>query len=395
MVTLFNRARVSTSTSGTGTVTLGSAFDGFFTFAEAGAQDADVVSYTIEDGNDVEIGRGTYTASGTTLSRDTVLLSKIGGTAGTSKINLSGSATVFITGLAEDFARRPLFGVNADADTTNRLSVTAPAALFNRETDDFQVKLNKEAAGDTASFLFQTNFSGFAEIGLTGDDDFHFKVSPDNFSTTFEAITIDKDNGNVTLVGSLGNGTSGTISTGNIELGHASDTTLARPSAGNLSVEGNLIYRAGGTDVPITDGGTGASDASGARTNLGLVIGTDVQAFDADILKADVGDTLTAGFLTDSYSGGTQSSGTYTPAPATGQENIQHIVNGGAFTLAPPASPCTVVVQILNNASAGAITTSSFTIVDGDSFDTTNTNAFMCFIAVTNDYSYLNVKAMQ
>lgn len=44
-----------------------------------------------------------------------------------------------------------------------------------------------------------------------------------------------------------------------IEVGHASDTTLARSSAGNLSVEGNLLYRAGGTDVPLADGGTGAS----------------------------------------------------------------------------------------------------------------------------------------
>lgn len=46
---------------------------------------------------------------------------------------------------------------------------------------------------------------------------------------------------------------------------------------------GNYIYRAGGTDVPVADGGTGSSTASGARTNLGLVIGTDVQAFDADL----------------------------------------------------------------------------------------------------------------
>lgn len=48
-------------------------------------------------------------------------------------------------------------------------------------------------------------------------------------------------------------------STTTIELGHASDTTLSRASAGNVQVEGNILYRAGGTDVPLADGGTGAS----------------------------------------------------------------------------------------------------------------------------------------
>lgn len=100
---LFNRVKVATATTGTGTITLGAAFsNAFCTFAEGGVANGNVVTYTIEDGLDFEIGRGTYTSSGTTLSRDTVLLSKIGGTAGTSKINLSGSATVFLTAAKED-----------------------------------------------------------------------------------------------------------------------------------------------------------------------------------------------------------------------------------------------------------------------------------------------------
>lgn len=102
MAGLLNRAKMSTSTTGTGTVTLGSAVTGFLSFAEAGAVNATVYPYVIEDGDDFEIGIGTYTSSGTTFSRDTVTASKISGTAGTSKINLSGSATIFLTARAGD-----------------------------------------------------------------------------------------------------------------------------------------------------------------------------------------------------------------------------------------------------------------------------------------------------
>ena len=51
-----------------------------------------------------------------------------------------------------------------------------------------------------------------------------------------------------------------------IELGHASDTTLTRASAGDVNIEGNAIYRAGGTDVAIADGGTGQSDLNNLIT---------------------------------------------------------------------------------------------------------------------------------
>lgn len=68
---------------------------------------------------------------------------------------------------------------------------------------------------------------------------------------------------------SMGVGTADSPQFTGIEVGHATDTTLTRASAGDLNVEGNIIYRAGGTDVPVTDGGTGASTAAaGARALL-------------------------------------------------------------------------------------------------------------------------------
>lgn len=90
------RAWMTTATTGTGTVTVGSSKAGYMTFAEAGVADADTAAYCIIDGDDFERGIGTYASSGTTISRDTVVASKIAGVAGTSKINLSGTATIFL-----------------------------------------------------------------------------------------------------------------------------------------------------------------------------------------------------------------------------------------------------------------------------------------------------------
>ena len=97
-----------------------------------------------------------------------------------------------------DIDTLPKLGLNATADTTNRLTVAAPATLFNHAGGGHQVKVNKANAGATASLLYQTGFSGRAELGLAGNDDLSIKVSA-NGSTWTEALRIDAATGAVSL----------------------------------------------------------------------------------------------------------------------------------------------------------------------------------------------------
>jgi hypothetical protein len=87
-------------------------------------------------------------------------------------------------------------GVNTAADATHRLSVRSNSVLFTAinagdgGTGDMRYVVNKESPSDTASFLFQTAWSGRAEFGLTGSDNLTLKVSPDGSAWT-DAFTID------------------------------------------------------------------------------------------------------------------------------------------------------------------------------------------------------------
>ena len=78
----------------------------------------------------------------------------------------------------------PKLGVNTSADTTNRLAVSSAATLLSHAGAGHQLKLNKNAAADTLSLLYQTNWSGRAEMGLAGSDDFELKVSADGSTWT-------------------------------------------------------------------------------------------------------------------------------------------------------------------------------------------------------------------
>ena len=99
------------------------------------------------------------------------------------------------------------------------------------------------------------------------------------------------------------------------------------------------------------------------------------------------------GFSATTYDNGTVSTGTLTPASTNG--NFQKMNNNGAHTLAPPSTICQICLEVTNGASAGAITTSGFSKVTGDTYATTSSNVYQFFITKTANKSTLNIVACQ
>lgn len=135
-------------------------------------------------------------------------------------------------------------------------------------------------------------------------------------ATTTPALTLSTTvtgviKGNGTAISAATVGTDYSVGTSALATGLLKSTTST--GALTIATAGTDYYNPGGTDVAVVDGGTGSSTASGARTNLGLVIGTDVEAHDAHltswaaITRASGFDTFTAtpssanlrGLLTD------------------------------------------------------------------------------------------------
>lgn len=104
-----DRVKETSTTTGTGTFTLAGASTGFQSFSVIG--NGNQTYYTITDGTDWEVGIGTYTSSGTTLSRDTILESSNAGAV----VNWgAGSKDVFVTYPAERSVMAVGSGVTSD-----------------------------------------------------------------------------------------------------------------------------------------------------------------------------------------------------------------------------------------------------------------------------------------
>ena len=93
-------------------------------------------------------------------------------------------------------------GINCKCDNDNKLAIKSNYVLFDNNGGDSKIKANKSTITQTASHLFQNNYSGRAEFGLIGNDDFSLKVSSDG-SEWKEAFVVDKSTGNIDFKGDL------------------------------------------------------------------------------------------------------------------------------------------------------------------------------------------------
>jgi hypothetical protein len=196
-----------------------------------------------------------------------------------------------------------LLGVGTAPDPNNPLSVSGASALFSGATN-FNVTVNKGgsggAASDTASFIFEDGYSGRAQIGLCGDDNFHFKVSG-NGSTWYDALDIVDSSGLVEVNYGM------TVTSGDVMLGANTPTapltittqtaTLPTPQSGTAI---HLIGANGASNAAVwnayanngsftfirADGSLGSEQAVGANEGLG---GFTVKGYDGSAYSGNSG----------------------------------------------------------------------------------------------------------
>lgn len=358
-----DRVKETTATTGTGTLTLAGAVTGFQSFSSA-LSNADTTYYAIFESSTGawEVGLGTFTSSGTTLSRDTILESSNAGSA----INLTaGAAEVFITQPAEKAVYLDANGYIFASDGRNLTNLNASNISSGTIGDAYlPASISSDITGNAAT---ATKWATGRTISLTGDvtgTSSAFDGSGNlSFATTIAAdsVALGTDTtGNYVATGAVsGNGLSGSASaegatftvTSNATNANTASTIVFRDASGNFS--------AGTITAALTGNASTASAwATGRTLSLtGDVTGTSA-SFDGSG-NISIATTIAA----DSVALGTDTTGNYVATGAVSGNGLSGSASaeGATFTVTSNATNANTASTIVfrdasGNFSAGTIT---------------------------------------
>lgn len=305
-----DRVKVSSTTTGTGTFTLGSAATGFQDFSVIG--DGNTTYYTIAGvgTSEWEVGIGTYTASGTTLSRDTILESSNGGTA----VNFSaGSKDVFVTYPAE----RAVYAVGTSivAENSAVLPITAGGTGETSAANAINALLPSQTGNSGEYLTTDGSVASWAAVPSPNDGTLTMGVSGTGLSGSATFTANDSDNVTFTV-------------TSNATDTNTSSTIVARDGSGNFSagtitaaLTGNVTGNVTGSSGSCTGNAATATALQTART----INGTSFNGTANITITANTTNTLTRGtYLTGNNFNG--SAATTWAVDATSANTVSKVV---------------------------------------------------------------------
>jgi len=337
------------------------------------------------------------------IADDQITLAKMAGLASTkfilgngsgnpAAVSMSGDATmsntgaVTITQSAGDFTVTGDLTVSGDTTTVNTATITVEDPLIklasgNNAADAVDIGLfglyDTSGSQDLYGGLFRdANDSGKWKLFKDSQTDPGTGTTINTSATGYAVATLVADlegdvTGNADTATNLTASTSVAVQLGTIELGHASDTTIARSGSGDITIEGNAVYRAGGTDVPVADGGTGRSTLTSGYALLGNGTGT-VQMINStadstllvgngSTMVAETGATLRTSIGCNPVTGSSSITTLGTIATGTWEATDVAVAHGG--TGASSASAARTNLGVAYASDAEALAGSSDTVV--------------------------------
>lgn len=253
---LADRVQETTATTGTGTLTLGGAIAGYQSFAVVG--DGNTCYYTIVNATDWEVGVGTYSSTGPTLSRDTVLSNSLGNT---SPITLVGASSVFLTYPAEKSVNLDVDGVMAVGQPLGYADTGILATFVSTDTDYNQVIIQNKSNSPTASANLNisnnvsTGTTGFAELGInsstfTGTNSFDLPGAAYLASASTDLVLGTYGAYNIHFVTNSNDTDAMTIyDNGGISLGELANPGIGNIACNNINLKFQQVVTAAGTTV--------------------------------------------------------------------------------------------------------------------------------------------------